>query len=66
MQVAVLQCIAEDVKGRGDYPTDGNYIDVFVTEPVGAPPDTAIYGEIIGRVISSDNVSFHSNATLVD
>ena len=66
MQVAVLQCIANDVKGRGDYPTDGNYIEVFITEPVGDPPETSIYGEIIGRVIPSDNVSFHSNATLVD
>jgi Flp pilus assembly protein TadG len=66
MQVAVLKCVAEEVRGRGDYPTDGNYIEVFLTEPVGDPPATAIYGEIIGRLTPDETMSFHSDARILD
>ena len=66
MQVAVLRCVEDDVKGRGDYPTDGNYIEVFITEPVGDPPDTAIFGEIIGPIYPDAEEMFHRDAQLLD
>ena len=66
MQVAVLKCVAEEVRSRGDYPTDGNYIEIFLTEPVGDPPATAIYGEVIGRLTPDEAMSFHGDAQILE
>jgi hypothetical protein len=66
MKVAVLQCVAESVRGRGDYPTNGNYIEVFVTEPVGDPPDTSIYGELLGQLTPDESASFHYDARIIE
>ncbi len=63
--VAVLQCVSDDVRGRGTYPTYGKYIDAFVTEEAGGPPNSQIYGEIIGPLtpISSDN--YYANSSII-
>jgi Flp pilus assembly protein TadG len=62
--VAVLQCVSDDVRGRGTYPTYG-YIDAFITEEAGGSPNSQIYGEIIGPLtpIGSDN--YHANSSII-
>lgn len=65
VQVALLQCIADEVKGHGEYPTYGKYVEMFITETVKDPPNAAIYGEIIRSMTTATDPSFHANATLV-
>jgi hypothetical protein len=64
--VAVMQCVADEIRGRGSYPTNGNYIEVFVTEPVGDPPETSIYGEIMGRLTTEESENFHIDARIIE
>ncbi len=64
MQVAQLQCIADNVHGKGTYPTDGNYIEVLITEYVPDPPNAAIYGEIIRALTPSNAADYHANVEL--
>lgn len=65
MQVAQLQCVANNIQGKGTYPTDGNYVEVFVTEPVKDPPDAAIYVEVVRSLSSTNSPEFHANVRLV-
>jgi hypothetical protein len=65
MQVALLQCVADDVKGHGTYPTYGKYVELFITETVTDPPEAAIYGEVIRSLTTSTSPQFHANGTLV-
>ncbi|MSP67120.1 MAG: hypothetical protein EXQ96_03275 [Alphaproteobacteria bacterium] len=61
MQVAQLRCIAENVQGHGTYPTDGNYLEMFITETVKDPPAAAIYGEVVRALTPTNSPVFHSN-----
>ncbi|GLQ07381.1 pilus assembly protein TadG-related protein [Sneathiella chinensis] len=63
-QVAQLQCVADNVHGNGTYPTNGNYIEIFITEFVPDPPEAAIYGEIIRPLNPSNHAEYHSNVEL--
>ena len=65
MTVAVLDCIADDVRGTGTYPSYGRYIDMFITEYVPDPPDAAIFGEVVQPVTSLFSPDFHANVRLV-
>jgi len=65
MNVAVLDCIAEDVRGTGTYPTNGRYIEMFITEYVPEPPDAAIFGEVVRPLTSLFSPDFHANVRLV-
>ena len=65
MVVAQLQCIADNVKGSGTYPTNGNYVEVFITETVKDPPNAAIYAEIVRPVTAQNNPEYHANVQLV-
>ncbi len=47
VKVALLQCIADGVNGKGTYPTHGKFVEMFVTQEVRDPPDAGIYGEIV-------------------
>ncbi len=62
VKVAVLQCVAEGVKGTHAYPTNGNFVEMFITESVA---NKAIYGEIIRPLTPSNDPDFHANVKLV-
>ncbi len=62
VQVAVLQCAAEGVRGSHTYPTNGNFLEMFITESV---EDKAIYGEIVRPLSPSNDPDFHANVKLV-
>ena len=66
VDVAVLQCIADDVRGRGTYPTYGKYVEVFVTEEAGSPPNSQIWGELIGKLTPSNSDNYHSNPGIIE
>ncbi len=63
VQVAVLQCVAEGVQGSHTYPTNGNFVEMFLTESV---DDKAIYGEIVHPLSPSNDPDFHANVKLID
>lgn len=61
----LLGCMSADIRGHGTYPTDGRYIEVFLTEAVKAPPEAAIYGEIVRTLTPTNTPDFHANVRLV-
>jgi hypothetical protein len=63
VQVAVLQCVADGVQGSHTYPTNGNFVEMFLTESV---DDKAIYGEIVRPLSPSNDPDFHANVKLID
>lgn len=65
VEVAVLQCIAEGVRGSHSYPTNGNYVEMFITEAVDGAPAGGIYAEIIRPLTTSNDPDFHANVHLV-
>ncbi|MBL4908190.1 MAG: Tad domain-containing protein [Sneathiella sp.] len=64
LQVAQLQCVSDNIRGNGTYPTNGNFIEVLVTEYVPDPPNAAIYGEIIRALTPSNASDYHANVEL--
>lgn len=66
VKVAVLKCDALNVKGSHTYPTFGNFVEMFLTEPVGAAPASDIYAELIGPVSIFNLDHYHANIRLVD
>ena len=66
VEVAILQCVALDVRGRGTYPTGGKYIAAFVTEKAGNPPNSTIYGELIGQLTPASSENYHANARIIE
>ena len=66
MKIAQLQCIADNVHGHGSYPTHGNFIEIFITEPVQDPPEAAIYGEVIRALTASNSVEYYANVGLLE
>ncbi|MCW8861583.1 MAG: pilus assembly protein [Rhodospirillales bacterium] len=66
VQVAVLECQAEGVRGHHTYPTNGHYLEMFITQEVPDAPEGAIYAEIIRPITPTDNPDFHSNVRLVE
>ena len=66
VQVAVLQCAAEGVKGSHTYPTNGNFLEMFLTQSVNDDPAGNIYGEIVRPLSPSNDPDFHANVKLVD
>lgn len=65
VEVALLQCIADGINGHGTYPTNGKYVEMFITQEVKDPPDAAIYGEIVRSLSSFNDPEFHANAALI-
>ncbi len=54
------------VNGHGTYPTNGKYVEMFITQEVKDPPDAAIYGEIVRSLSSFNDPEFYANAALVE
>ncbi|MBT3629325.1 MAG: hypothetical protein HN527_14600 [Rhodospirillaceae bacterium] len=65
VQVPLLQCVAQGIGGHASYPTDGKYVELFITESVGAPPEAAIYAEVVRPLTPANNPDFHANVRLV-
>ncbi len=66
VNVAVLQCQALGVQGRGMYPTNGRYIEIFLTEEVPQAPDASVYGEVVGPLTARSSGDVHANVRLVE
>ena len=67
VEVAVLKCSTNDVRGEGIYPTEGNYLEVFLTEFVQDPNNNAtIYGEVVRALSPLNSPEFFSNVQLVE
>ncbi len=65
VKVALLQCIADGVNGKGTYPTHGRFVEMLITQEVKDPPDAAIYGEIVRALSPLNEPEFHANVKLV-
>lgn len=65
VQVAVLRCIAQDVKGSGTFSTNGRYVETFVTEGMPNVKDD-LFGEIINPINESNSANFHANVFLLN
>lgn len=65
VQVAILQCVAEGVSGSHVYPTNGKYLEMFLTEAVPEEPAGGIYGEIVRPLALTTTPDFHANVKLV-
>lgn len=65
VQVVQLQCTTLDVKGKHDYPTQANYLEIFITEHMKSPPDADLYGEVVRSLSPTNNPEFHANVKLI-
>lgn len=65
VELPILECVSENIRGHGTYPTNGRYLEVFITEYVDDPPDAAILGEIVRPLTPNNDADFHANARLV-
>ena len=50
---------------NGDH-ANGNYIEVFITEYMLDPPNTALYGEVIRALTPLNSPEFFANVDLVE
>ncbi len=66
IEVALLKCATYDIHGGNSYPTEGNYLEMFITEYVPDPPDAAIYGEVVRGLTPLNSPEFYSNVMLVE
>lgn len=66
VQVAILQCNAEGVRGSHEYPTNGQYLEMFITEAVDEEPAGGIYAEIVRPLSTVNDPDFHANVRLVE
>ena len=66
VEVALLQCVTDGINGHGTYPTNGKYVEMFITQEVKDPPNAAIYAEIVRSLSSFNDPEFHANAALIE
>ncbi|MHA1598560.1 MAG: hypothetical protein ACTSV1_07540, partial [Alphaproteobacteria bacterium] len=59
-------CQSEGVKGSHEYPTNGNYLEMFITEAVDGAPEGGIYAEIVRTLTPSNDPNFYANVKLVE
>jgi Flp pilus assembly protein TadG len=64
VEAVVLSCIGQNVQGHGSYDTNGRFVQFFVTEAVPDPPDSTIFGELIGGLTETTSSKFHANVAL--
>ena len=65
VQVAILECVADDVRGSHNYPTNGRYLEMFLTESVPNAPEGGIYAEVVRPLTPTVTPDFHANVKLV-
>ena len=65
IQVVQLQCTTLDVKGKHEYPTQANYLEIFITEHMQNPPNADLYGEVVRSLSPTNNPEFHANVKLI-
>lgn len=65
LEVPLLRCEAEGVHGHGTYPSEGRFVEMFVTETALQPPGAAIYGEVVRPLATTNDPDFHANVRLV-
>ncbi len=65
IQVVQLQCTTLDVKGKHDYPTQANQLEIFITEHMKTPPNADLYGEVVRSLSPTNNQEFHANVKLI-
>ena len=65
VEVPLLSCRAEIIHGHASYPTEGKYVEFFITETVADPPEAAIFGEVVRGLTPSNDPDFHANVRLV-
>lgn len=67
LRVNIMNCVNNDVQGKGDYPSEGNYLEIFLTEESRAPSGGAgIYGEIVRKMNPRVSLEFHGNVRLTE
>jgi hypothetical protein len=65
VQVPLLRCQADNIKGAGTYPTDGRFVEMFITETTLDAPDSAIHAEVVRPLATTNSPDFHANVRLV-
>lgn len=65
VQVVQLQCTSHGVKGKHEYPTQANYLEVFITEHMANPPAADLYGEVVRAITPTNSPEFHANVRLI-
>jgi hypothetical protein len=65
VQVVQLQCTSNGVKGKHEYPTQANYLEVFITEYMQNPPNAHLYGEVVRPLTPTNSPEFHANVRLI-
>jgi hypothetical protein len=65
VQVVQLQCTSHGVKGKHEYPTQANYLEVFITEHMSNPPAADLYGEVVRPITPTNSPEFHANVRLI-
>ncbi len=69
VKVALLKCDQLGVAGSGTYPTNGRFLEVFVTQQVRKPSEPyggRIMGEVVRMLNSRNSLDFLANARLLD
>ena len=67
LRVNILNCINEEVTGKGDYGSGGNFLEIFLTEPSDEPAEGAgIYGEFVRKLDPVISLEFHGNVRLTE
>lgn len=67
LRVNIMNCVNQDVQGKGDYESENGYMEIFLTEPSDKPADGAgIYGEFVRQLNPRISLEFHGNVRLVE
>jgi Flp pilus assembly protein TadG len=67
LRVNIMNCKTLDVAGKGDYESQGNYIEIFLTQEADGPAGGAgIYGEYVRKMDPRISLEFHGNVRLTE
>lgn len=67
LRVNIMNCFANEVAGKGDYVSGGNYLEIFLTQRADDPAGGAgIYGEFVRKLNPRVSLEFHGNVRLTE